>query len=495
MINMLRIFLFLLISVIGSVAFGQSNELSKEEAAEDIEVAIAAIENCHPGLEIYLTNSEVQSIYSELGVGVEEGISLDEFHRLILASVTKIKDGHTDLLEGKRYSEAYPYQDKILPFKYRILDGKVFIAKSMKEGAEVQDYSEIKSINGVEINQVLKVLEMMTPADGGNIGFKHAYNEKVFGRQFAKFFGAANTYELKILTPEGSTQNRIVVAVHDSVAHFEGDQGAPLELEINRSGNYAILTINTFQYQLIRRSGLDYQAFLKSSFKKLKKEQIGNLVIDLRENYGGDNILGLTLYSFLTEGPFKWMNPSETRLIGTNKVSEYSNYPEGNLPFIKTHKVELIDSTLHSVFDGIDSRESHNSNLMFKGPGARPENISKYIYKGDVYVLTSGMTFSAAAILSAKLYDSGRAVFVGEKTGGSASEFCGGGFYKVTLPNSKFVLQIPFMKRSVSLNSDDIHAGGTIPHHVINPTIETMRNGSDSVLEKALELIGERTDR
>lgn len=492
---MLRTILFLLFFCLGIFASAQDIELGQVEISEDVEVVISALESCHPGLQNHLTDSQIQSIYSELRAASKEAIALDDFHRLILEGITKIKDGHTDLFEGKRYREMYPYQDQILPFKYRILDGKVYIIKSMKAEAEVEDFSEIKSINGVAANQILQTLETVTPADGGHIGFKHAYSEKVFGRQFAKFFGATQAYDLVLKQPDGSEQKIVVNAVQDSIVHFEGDQGAPLELEINRSGNYAVLTINSFQYQLIRRSGLDYHEFLRSSFKKLKKEQIGNLVIDLRENFGGDNILGLTLYNFLTTGSFKWMNPSETKLVGKNSVSKYSNYPEGGLGFLKTHKTEPIDSTTYKVFDGIDSRESYDSNLMFKGPGARPENISKYKYRGDVYVLTSGMTFSAAAILSAKLYDSDRAVFIGEETGGSAPEFCGGGFYKVTLPNSKFVLQIPVMKRSASLNSNDKITGGTIPHHVIIPTIETLRNGSDPVLEKALELIGERTDR
>lgn len=488
------VFLFLLICL-GGFTFGQNNELSKEEASEDIEVVISALESCHPGLEIHLDDSQIQTIYSELRASSKKAIPLDDFHNLILESISKIKDGHTDLFEGKRYRQVYPDQDQILPFKYRILDGKVYISKSLKSGLDVEDFSEIKSINGDEIDDILNVLETMTPADGGNIGFKHAYNEKVFGRQYAKFFGAADQYELELFTSDRLDQKIVAMAVHDSVVHFEGDQDAPMELEINRSGNYAILTVNTFQYQMIRRRGLDYHEFLKSSFKKLKKEQIGNLVIDVRENYGGDNILGLTLYSFLTTESFKWMNPSESKVIGKNEVSEYSNYPEGNPPFVKTHGFELLDSATHKVYNGIDSRDEYDSNLMFKGPGARTENIAKFKFKGSVFVLTSGMTFSAGAIFSAKMYDSERAVFIGEETGGAHSEFCGGGFYRVTLPNSKFVLQIPFMKRSISVKASVEKTTGTVPHHIVKPNIESVSSGADPALEKALELIGRRTDR
>lgn len=489
------IFLFLLIFCLGGSTFGQNHELSKADVTEDIEVAISALESCHPGLEIHLTDSQIQSIYSELRAGIKGPIPLNDFHKLILEGITKIKDGHTDLFEGTRYREAFAYQNQILPFKYQILDGMVYVSNSLNSELDIENFSEIRSINGIKIDEILNVLENMTPADGGNIGFKHAYNEKVFGRQFAKFYGSSESYELDLISPNGATQNITVKAVDDSIVHFEGDQGVPMELEINRSGNYAILTINSFQYQMIRRCGLDYHEFLKSSFKKLKKEQIGNLVIDLRENYGGDNILGLTLYNFLTTGSFKWMNPSESKLIGKNAVSEYSNFPEGNPPFVKTHEVELLDGATYTVFNGIDSRDEYDSDLMFKGPGARMEKMSQYKFTGSVFVLTSEMTFSAAAIFSAKMYDSKRATFIGEETGGAHTEFCGGGFYNVTLPNSKFVLQIPFMKRSVSLSSTDKIVGGTVPHFVVKPTVEALRIEADSALEKALELIAQRTDR
>lgn len=469
--------------------------ISRDEAHEDAEVAIAALEECHPGLNNHLSEKEVQQIFSQWRSLTKEQLELPSLHKTLLQGIARIGDGHTDLLEGERYRKELPDQGKIMPFRYRILNDRVFISEVLTKVDSIAVWSEILSINQHATSVILKSIYDLTPADGGNVGFKRAYNEKIFGRQFAKYFGASEDYSLVLKSPDGIEKSITVKAVHDSVVHFDGDQGAPLKFEIDRGGNYAVLTVNTFQYQLMRKAGMDYHEFLKSSFRKLKMEKIENLIIDLRENYGGDNILGLTLYSFLAQSDFKWMEPSVTKLLGENSTAQYSSHPKGSFRFLETHEIEDLGNGTHRVFNGIDSKETYNSDMIFKGPGAKPENIAKYKFDGDVYLLTSGLTFSAGAIFSAKMATEKRAIIVGEETGGAHSEFCGGGFYRVTLPNSKFVLQIPFMRRKVSGAQQPESGIGTVPDVSVSPTIESLISGEDVVLKAALNLISGKNDR
>ena len=486
--------LFILLWVNGSIL--AQTPVAHNEAIEDINIAIAAMEECHPGLEIHLSKPEIQQIFSEWRSLTKEPVDLKTLYNHLLKGVSKIGDGHTDLLEGKRFQQEVPYHKNILPFRYKIIDDRVLIAEQIIQNAEIARWSEILSINGNVTTDILNTIYAHTPADGGNIGFKRAYNAKIFGRQYAKFFGSTASYDLVLKNQEGLEQKVSVKAVHDSLVHQEGYYEEPLKLEVNKEGNYALFTVNTFQYNWIRNGGLDFHEFLRSSFKKLKKEKIENLIIDLRENYGGDNILGLTLYSFLVQDNFKWMEPSTTKLIGERSIATYSNYPEGKFQFLNTHDVEDNGDGTHQLLNGIDSKAEFNSDLMFKGPGAKPENISKFKFDGEVYVLTSGLTFSAAAIFTSKVASSERATIVGEETGGAHSQFCGGGFYRVTLPNSKFVLQIPFMKRKVSGSAALDNSVATVPDLLVTPSVSALTNGEDEVLKAAVDLIkGKRNNR
>jgi C-terminal processing protease CtpA/Prc len=240
----------------------------------------------------------------------------------------------------------------------------------------------------------------------------------------------------------------------------------------------------------MRKAGLDYHELLKDSFKELKKRKVGNLIIDLRENYGGDNILAVALYSYLTAGSFTAMAPSLTKLSGVLSVSPQSTFPAGNYPFLRTHKVTPLANGYFELRDGIDSKKEYDSNFIYSGPGNKPTNIGKNKFAGKVYCLTSPLSFSAAANFATLLQRDNRATFIGEETGGAKGAYCGGGYYTVTLPHSEIRLQIPFMHRSVSgLNKNEV-GRGVIPDYPVKRTIEDVRAGYDRCFEKALELIG-----
>lgn len=58
-------------------------------------------------------------------------------------------------------------------------------------------------------------------------------------------------------------------------------------------------------------------------------------------------------------------------------------------------------------------------------------------FNGEVYVLINGGSFSATTLLAANLKSSGRAVFVGEETGGAYNGCVAGSLPVYTTPNSK----------------------------------------------------------
>jgi C-terminal processing protease CtpA/Prc len=107
-------------------------------------------------------------------------------------------------------------------------------------------------------------------------------------------------------------------------------------------------------------------------------------------------------------------------------------------------------------------------------------------YKGKVYVLINGGSFSASSLLSSNLKGSGRAVFVGEETGG-AYNGCVAGFMPVhKLPHSKLNLKFgiaqiqPFFKT-------EIIGRGIFPDIEVLPTIEDRLKGIDPEITRVLE--------
>lgn len=468
--------------------FAQTIALSPAQIAEDVNVFVSALKEAHPGLDIYLNQSEIDSLFEELKA-IQASLGLKDFYKLLLQTVTALDDGHTDLSEGKLYREAHPYLESTMPFEFYVVNGEIYISKNYGEISDALEYSHVLSINGKSSTEILETLYTLTPADGNNKGFKEAYNEKILSRQFAKLIESSTTYTLEIEQPNNSIKTINVQGVHDSIIHKSHYDKTPLTFRLNKTKNYAILTVNTFQYRLISESGIDFHKFLKQSFEELRKSKVENLIIDLRENYGGDNILVLTLYSYLTDGDFIAMSPSLTKLYDTISVSRYSNFPNGKYPYKRTHEITPKDNGIYELKNGIDSKESYNSDFIYKGPNKKAENISKNKFSGTVYCLTSGLTFSAAANFSTLLSRSENTLFIGQETGGANGFFCGGGFYIVTLPNSQFVLQIPFMKRKVAISETSEKGIGVIPDYQVDRELKIMHKGEDSELTKAIEII------
>lgn len=481
--------LFILFMSFGlNIVSAQTITLSSTQIDEDINVFVSAIKEAHPGLDIYLDQSEIDSLFEKLKA-TQADMELKDFYKLLLQAVTALGDGHTDLYEGKLYRKMYPYLQSTLPFEFYIVNGEIYISKNHGNSTYAPKYSHVLSINGKSSTEILESIYSLTPADGNNVGFKEAFNEKILNRQFSKLIDFSKEFTLEIEQSDNSIKIVNVIGIHDSIIHKNQYDKTPLTFELNKSENYAILTINTFQYRLIEENGIDFHKFLKQSFENLRKSNIENLIIDLRENYGGDNILALTLYSYLTDGEFTAMSPSLTKLCDTISVSRYSNFPNGNYPYKRTHEISTMDDVFCELKNGIDSKASYNSDFIYKGPNKKPENISKNKFSGTVYCLTSGLTFSAAANFSALLSRNENALFIGQETGGANGFFCGGGFYIVNLPNSQFVLQIPFMKRRVeglTAAKQDIRV---IPDYLIGKDLAKIKKGEDSVIMKAKELI------
>ena len=92
-------------------------------------------------------------------------------------------------------------------------------------------------------------------------------------------------------------------------------------------------------------------------------------------------------------------------------------------------------------------------------------------FKGKIYVLINGGSFSASSLLSSNLKGSKRAYFVGQETGGGFNGTVAGQMPIVTLPKSKIGVRvgllscIPFYKTTVI-------GHGIYPDKEIIPTIQ-----------------------
>jgi C-terminal processing protease CtpA/Prc len=233
----------------------------------------------------------------------------------------------------------------------------------------------------------------------------------------------------------GLTTNQIKTDAHYSSSNSSHQR--PLEFQFLDSESAALLTIASFQQES------DYESFLAQAFKRLREARIRTLIIDLRNNGGGEDEYGAMLVSYLASEPFAYYRSLQAK---SDHFAAARYAPDG------------FDAS------GFAKRLTRGADKMFYvgtefHPGLRMQQPQRDHFDGAVYVLINGLTGSAAVECSAIIHALGRGIFVGEETGGGYGHNSSGDSLDLVLPNSRLRVRIPVTRYSLAVKP------GVFEHH------------------------------
>lgn len=181
------------------------------------------------------------------------------------------------------------------------------------------------------------------------------------------------------------------------------------------------------------------------------------------------------LYAYLADKPFNYYS----RISAASKDSALLNrLSVGDLPLL---------TILPDYLDHIQKKDelytyTAHTNLTTQQPKQNG-------FKGQVYVLINGGTFSSAAEFAAVARTNKRAIFIGQEAGGGYYGNCSLATPLLTLPNSKIRLAIPLAKYELAV-SHDVPAGhGVVPDYVTAYTVDDILLNRDEEVELCLDLI------
>ena len=221
-----------------------------------------------------------------------------------------------------------------------------------------------------------------------------------------------------------------------------------------------------------------YKPFYKESFKKLDSAKTKHLILDLRDNLGGRISEIDYLYSYLTEEDYVFLDPIEVNTRFTLANSLLSN---GNPTYSKVIGVLSLVEPITFMSEYLRTKKV-NDTLFYKMKYNRSRKPKPLNYKGKMYVLTNGNSFSASSLISTHLKANNRAVFVGEETGG-AYNGCVAGFYRILkLPNSKLHIRMGLMQLETT-HKQTPDGFGVVPDVEVVPTVKDRQSDRDTELE------------
>ncbi|UBZ05494.1 hypothetical protein LDL76_08955 [Salegentibacter mishustinae] len=473
----MRIFL-LLISIL-FISYGNAqNKIKPKKLNEDFDYLITELKLQHQGLYQYTGENNTDAKIDSIRETLKTSQTKLEFYEKLRYVIGLTNEGHTSIELPKWTMIKLGLSKSFLPLTVKLSDGNLIATQNYGKSIDDLDKgAKIISVNGRKLNEILKRLYPLIPSDGFNITSKQEWIGGLnFSLLYRLVYGKEKKYELQFQEfGNGEIQTLTIPAIRFTKFKTKNAKFKSIEFDYNDfkfepiNDSIAYLSIPSFG-----NDNLDYEKFYQSNFKKIDSLDIKHLIIDIQANGGGTEGNENLLFSYLT-----------------NKVvQKYKQVTMLPKPYqINKNKQGYIEDKW-TFKDTIAKRGSFTLDSNYYSDLGYESPQKGLIYKGELYVLTSGKTFSGGAEFASLIKMTDRGLFIGEETGGAYEGNVSGYSEYVKLPNSKIEVKIPTVHFQVNV-SPKIKGRGVKPDYNVPQTWEDYVNGKNTKKDFAIKTITE----
>lgn len=465
---------------------------SLDQAQEDFDLMVSSLKEAHAGLYWYSSPGTFDSLVTQERQLLYDGIDSYAFFRIASRIVAATREGHCAIASPRDVGRYFNTRVKILPIIVKVLDNKVYLLNNIAGKATAGKW--VTGINGSPIQEVLNLLFRHSAkyADGyietGKIRFTIDYAGLAY--HYADYFENLDNNTLELLDPKTGIASTISVASVSSgdFRDIESPYGPrsfddPITLHLEGSRGIAQLALHSFRHTYYDEDGDEGRAFdvfrqqIDSAFAAIQAAGIQHLVIDIRNNTGGTEGYEDYVLSYLTKTTYK-----KYRYVQANALSfSFLDHTQHNT----SERKQAFEADMRDEFvQNVDGR------YLRRADYAKVAHPQEEVFEGQLYILTSGRTYSGGAEFAALAKANTSAVFVGEETAGGYYGQTSGYSLILTLPHSGTRIKIPLLKFVTDVPEETIPIGrGTLPDHAVSPTYEEYSQGVDAEKDFTLQLI------
>tara|TARA_R110000868_G_scaffold57476_7_gene177446 strand:+ start:5634 stop:7190 length:1557 start_codon:yes stop_codon:yes gene_type:complete len=484
--------------------------ISAKDLKLDVDFTYKKLQQLHPDLYEYISKKELDSKFDSLKTTIRKPMTSLVFYKKLSPVVASIKQGHTFVyaptkLMSKKETKAITKKGTgpFSQFDFDFINDKLYVIKNKSYNKTIKPGTEVMSVNSVKPIDLIKEYNAYYSSDGYNTTLKERYS----GKRFSSYFTIENglkdslNYVFKINDSikkitilrhkDDSTSNSIKKNKSKKIAFNSAKRKVIRKKKrvngynktenifnrnlrfVEKDSSIAILKINSFKLG-------NFRTFYKESFNKIAGYKSKTLILDLRDNGGGRLNEIVDLYTYLADSAFVFIDESE--VVSKSSLLKGAYFNEGTFAekIIKTIYSPLLYSYLFfTVHKGANEKNYYATQT-------RLHQINKDAFKGKIYVLINGGSFSASSIISSNLKGAKRATFVGQETGGGYNGTVAGFMPKIKLPKSNIKIRIGLMLFAPHYKTAK-HGHGIFPDQEITPTLQNKIEETDVELNWVLK--------
>jgi hypothetical protein len=469
--------------------------LTPQEMQEDFSYLRNIFEETHPGLYRYtskhIMQAKLDSVKSLLGIER----SFYDFYRILSHLISDIRCAHTHLVPTKNFNAFYNNQIKTFPLMIFFTEGAYYVTVNGTNDTFIKPGFELLSINGKSMDSIRNEIQRGLWADGYNeTGKNKALSDGYFPLFYYLLIEQSERFVLKMKDLENkeiersipaqyqeetkrliksNPVNKEILAIYGPKNKLENKKG--WRFTITKKENIGIIRINAFGGGRNEEEARQkMKNFMDDCMKKLHKQKVNDLIIDLRNNSGGWDIQGVELFTYFMALPTRCYK----RLHALTDSSEFFSLSD-----LSAEDLGQVKKELQKEADGTFSiMEEFSEQLQIQ----QPKNNR---FAGKVYVLANGGSASACAEFIAYARSNKAITVIGEETGGAYQGGNGGSFLNFELPNSKIKIGSPLLSYDNNVSPHAVPGRGLFPDYPVDQKMSDLLKGNDTQFNYTLELI------
>lgn len=478
----------LLLGVLGAALLPtcQAQELiSASDAQADAQALYEGFQAAHYDLYVNTPQPVFDQYYQELQDRLDDGpITPSALHSALQRFAAQAHIAHTRIEGLNPGFLDYASDDALVfPLSFEVREGEVIVTRA-PSASSVRPGDRIVALEGASNADWLARLTRNISADTPALAYSQMQDMELYYIWLE--YGPLSRFTLTLEDTAGQRRDveldaipMSALSVRDGVERIDlSGRDARMvtgAIAYLRPGPFYNTAAESAQEAYDPEALAAYTAFIDDAFLSFIDQGAEALILDLRDNPGGDNSWSDPVISWFADRPFRFASEFRIRVSALSTASNQARIDAAP---------DTPSSTSQILADLYDSAPNGET-VSFELPYAHPREGQQF--DGAVYALVDRRSFSNAVSVGAIVQDYGFGAVIGEATTDMTTTL--GAMEQFTLPRSGLVAGYP--KALIIRPNGDTHT------HPLEPDVRLLRprlgDQGDGMLDAAIAHIERQT--